>query len=304
MADSWDAYQITNNGGGSYTLGANSGANATSDVLTSADQAGNLVFSTTGDTQISDPTLGFGTGTYEGSVSIGGHTGYVVSYRSGTIEMVFFASGTNVSAGGTGTLATSASFNAACFVAGTMIRTPDGDRAVEDLRAGDLVLTADGVAKPVLWLGHSTVSTLFTDPARTLPVRIKAGALGENLPARDLLVSAGHAMLIEGVLAQAGALVNGTSIARDTGVAATFTYYHVELAGHDVLLAEGAATESFLIGVDDLTFDNWAERPAGAAVPAEMAYPRVKSARQMPASVRGLLAARAAVIAPEMAVAA
>jgi len=195
-------------------------------------------------------------------------------------------------------------FDIPCFVAGTMIRTPDGDRAVESLRAGDLVMTSDGTTKSVLWLGRSTKATLFADPARVLPIRIKAGALGESLPERDLLVSPGHAMLVEGVLVQAGALVNGTSVVRETNVPATFTYYHVDTGAHDLLIAEGAVTESFLLGVEDMGFDNWAERPAGAAMPEELAYPRAKAARQMPGAVRDLLAVRSAAIAPAFAVAA
>lgn len=195
-------------------------------------------------------------------------------------------------------------FDLPCFIAGTLIRTPDGDRAVETLRQGDLVLTADGATKPVVWLGRSTHTSAFADQAGTLPVRIKAGALGENLPARDLLVSPGHAMLVDGVLVHAGAMVNGSSIERAGGLKGNFTYYHVETDGHDVLLAEGAPTESFLVGTQEVRFDNWADRPATVATPAELAFPRVKAARQLPGAVRELLASRAAVIAPDIAVAA
>jgi hypothetical protein len=193
---------------------------------------------------------------------------------------------------------------AACFVTGTMIRTPDGDRAVETLRQGDLVVTADGAAKSITWLGRSRHSTLFAEPTRILPVRIRAGALGENLPVRDLLVSPGHAMLLDGVLVHAGAMVNGTSVVRETGLQGAFTYYHVETGAHDVLLAEGAATESFLVGVEEMKFDNWDERPAAGATPEELAYPRVKAARQMPRSLRDLLESRAEAIVPAVAVAA
>ena len=75
-----------------------------------------------------------------------------------------------------------------CFMAGTMIATPEGERAIETLKRGDLVLTTDGVAKKVCWLGRQTVSSIFADPARSWPIRIKAGALGENIPSRDLLL--------------------------------------------------------------------------------------------------------------------
>ena len=161
----------------------------------------------------------------------------------------------NVAAGQGETLAR----DPVCFFPGTLVRTPAGEVAVETLRAGDLVLTACGRAAPVRWLGRQTVSTRFADPLRALPIRISAGALGENLPARDLLVSADHALLVDGVLAQAGALENGTTIRRDAGVPQVFTYWHVELADHALILAEGVPAETFIDNVARLAFDNWDE---------------------------------------------
>jgi hypothetical protein len=185
---------------------------------------------------------------------------------------------------------------------GTLVATPSGERAVETLRAGDLVLTAEGDAKPVRWLGRQTVSTRFADPLRVLPVRIVAGALGEGLPRRDLLVSPDHALLVDGGLAQAGALVNGTTVRREAAgaVPEVFTYWHVELADHSLVLAEGVPAETFVDNVARLAFDNWAEHGAAAdpAPAAEMALPRAKSARQVPAATRRRLAERAAALLP------
>ncbi len=105
-----------------------------------------------------------------------------------------------------------------CYARGTMIATPDGEAAVETLRAGDFVLTAEGALRTVRWIGRQTVSKLFADPLRSYPVRVKAGALGDMAPSRDLLISPDHALLFDGVLLQAGALVNGTSIVRERTV--------------------------------------------------------------------------------------
>ncbi len=181
-----------------------------------------------------------------------------------------------------------------CFLAGTRLATPDGDIAVEDITAGTMVLTASGEAKKVRWLGRSTISKIFSDPLRSLPIRIAAGALGENLPARDLLVSPDHAVLIDDILVQAGALVNDISITRETNMPVTFVYYHVELASHDLVLAEGVPAESFVDNVDRMGFDNWKEHEAADGVAmTEMAYPRAKSARQVPQAIRARLLARA-----------
>lgn len=172
-----------------------------------------------------------------------------------------------------------------CFYPGTAIATPAGDVAVEDLRAGDLVLTANGPL-PLRWIGQSHVARRFADPLRSLPIRIRQSALGEGLPRRDLLVSPDHALFLEGVLVHASALVNGESIIREANVPETFTYYHVELASHELLLAEGVQAESFVDNVDRMHFHNWDEREAPEAAIEEMPYPRAKSARQLPGVIR------------------
>lgn len=184
-----------------------------------------------------------------------------------------------------------------CFLAGTNIATPAGGVAVETLRIGELVLSADGEAVPVRWIGIHTAATRFADPQRVLPIRIKAGALGDGLPHRDLLVSPCHAMYLGGILIQAGALVNGLSILRESRMPERFVYYHVETAGHALILAEGAATETFVDNTDRLGFDNWAEHVAlygHEATIAEMSYPRAKSARQVPRALHEMLARTAA----------
>ncbi len=187
----------------------------------------------------------------------------------------------------------------ACFVAGTMIRTATGEAAIETLKIGDLIATADGQIKPVRWIGRNTVSLVFADPLRTLPILIKAGALSENVPSRDLRLSPDHAVLVEGLLVQAGALVNGASIIRDTTAPQTFVYYHVELTDHALILAENTPAETFIDNVDRMSFDNWDEHQALYAAPSpmtEMAYPRAKAHRQVPTALRRLLAERAEAI--------
>jgi hypothetical protein len=180
-----------------------------------------------------------------------------------------------------------------CFLGGTHIATPDGEVPVETLAAGDLVRTADGGVAPVRWVGLKTVSTLFADKLRMMPIRITAGALGGNLPHRDLLVSPDHAMLIDGILVQAAALANGGSIRQETAMPERFTYYHIELASHELILAEGAASETFVDNAGRMAFDNWQEHQAlfgEESAVAEMPYPRAKAARQVPAAIRTRLA--------------
>jgi hypothetical protein len=134
----------------------------------------------------------------------------------------------------------------ACFVRGTAITTPNGTRPVESLQIGDLVTTADGEQRPIRWIGHRSLAAPFlTNNRKAAPIRFRAGSLGDGLPVRDLLVSPEHAMFLDGVLVPAWCLVNGGSIAQDHSLD-QIDYFHIELETHDILLAEGAPSESFL----------------------------------------------------------
>jgi hypothetical protein len=135
-----------------------------------------------------------------------------------------------------------------CFLEGTLIATPAGEVAVETIKVGDLVtvlVAGKPVSKPVTWVGHRAVKPGELMPDEAHPIRIKTSAFAENVPARDLLVTSEHCILAEGGLIPARLLVNGRSIIIDTGIS-SFTYYHVELEEHGILLAEGLATESYL----------------------------------------------------------
>ncbi|MDA8250249.1 MAG: Hint domain-containing protein [Rhodospirillales bacterium] len=184
-----------------------------------------------------------------------------------------------------------------CYLTGTRIATPSGEVCVEQLAAGDLVCLADGGVAPVRWLGHHTVSRRFGDPLRTWPIRVRAGALAENVPSRDLLLSPGHALRVGDVLAHAAALVNGVSIVRETQVPETFVYWHVELDTHALILAENTPAETFLDSYQELAFDNRASRPAPPQGLEELPYSRAKAPRQVPRLLREALAARAAAYA-------
>lgn len=181
-----------------------------------------------------------------------------------------------------------------CFYPGTKISTPEGERSVETLAIGDLVLTADGQTRPIRWIGRQTVSTRFGDKTRILPIRLRAGSLAPGLPRRDLLLSPDHAIALDGILIHASALLNHTSITREHNVPERFTYYHIELATHELILAEGQPCETFIDNVERQAFDNWAEHEAlyGAAPEmAELSLPRAQSRRQLPTSLRARLAA-------------
>jgi plastocyanin len=152
-----------------------------------------------------------------------------------------------------------------CFAGGTRITTATGEVEVENLRAGDLVATLSGKGtpmKPVLWVGRRRVVLTNHPQAEALaPVRIGAGALGQGMPHRDLLVSPDHCMFLDGALVPARLLVNGSTITVERGMAEV-TWFHVELEQHDVLLAEGAAAESWL----DCDNRSWFENAAVAQI--------------------------------------
>ena len=217
------------------------------------------------------------------------------------------AAGENFVVTENGNVDTITTTNTICFMAGTLIRTPDGEVAVEALKRGDLVVAADGSAVPVTWLGRQTISMRFADPLRVLPIRIKAGAIDENMPSRDLLLSPDHAVLVDGALISCRRAREWRLIVRETQVPLVFTYYHVEADDHALILAQNTPAETFVDNVERLAFDNWAEHealyPAGKTI-QELPYPRAKAHRQVPVHVRIRLAERAREISANEAAAA
>ncbi|MBQ9352017.1 MULTISPECIES: Hint domain-containing protein [unclassified Phyllobacterium] len=133
-----------------------------------------------------------------------------------------------------------------CFVRGTLIATPDGQVAVEWLKTGDIVLSLNKGPVAVTWIGRRTIDPKTLDkPRNDLPVRIRAGAIADNVPQRDLSVSPDHCMFLDGVLVPAKLLINGTTVTQEITLTPV-DYYHVELEEHDVIWAEGAQTETYL----------------------------------------------------------
>jgi hypothetical protein len=141
-----------------------------------------------------------------------------------------------------------------CYLRGTLVRTPDGERRVEDLRPGDLVVTRDNGPQPVRWIGCSTALA----EGRLAPVRIAKGALGKGLPERDLLVSRQHRMLlsspiIERMFGVPEVLVPAVKLLGLPGVdvvedGSQVDYFHILTQRHEIILAEGAASETLLTG--------------------------------------------------------
>ena len=107
---------------------------------------------------------------------------------------------------------------------------------MEELAIGDEVLTLCGESRPIKWIGRRSYRRPFMAHNVT-PILIRAGALRENLPLRDLHVSPEHAIFIDEVLVPAEHLVNGVSVVRCSDVASV-QYFHIELDSHDVIFAE------------------------------------------------------------------
>ena len=180
--------------------------------------------------------------TAEGSLTVTGTTSAMLALDP-ALDYVTFGIATD--AGGGTLLTVEQTGQTACYLAGTHILTDQGERKIEGLRVGDRVLTDSGDARAVRWLGYRGLDcTRYADPRRVWPIRIQAGAFDEHRPVRDLWVSPGHSVLVNGALIHAHRLVNGTSIAQVP--VARVEYWHVELDSHDILLAEGLPAESYL----------------------------------------------------------
>ncbi|MGR3343578.1 MAG: Hint domain-containing protein [Paracoccaceae bacterium] len=144
-----------------------------------------------------------------------------------------------------------------CYAAGTMVDTPDGPRAVETLRPGDLVMTLDHGPQPIKWI-RERLEPLDGMPDDGKPVLIHAGALGPDRPARNLIVSPQHRILV-GALGQLDTLGTGQAFAPAKSLIClprvrfmrgkrSITWIHFACAHHEVVFANGCASESLLLG--------------------------------------------------------
>ncbi len=131
-----------------------------------------------------------------------------------------------------------------CFLAGTRIATPRGEVPVEQLVAGDTLSTNSGAAQPIVWIGTGRVLATRGRRNAATPVIVRKGAIADNVPYRDLRMTKGHSLFIDGALIPVEYLINHRTILFDDH-AQEVSIYHIELAAHDVLIADGAPAESY-----------------------------------------------------------
>ena len=152
-----------------------------------------------------------------------------------------------------------------CFCRGTQILTVRGEVAVEDLAVGDTVVTASGATAPITWIGFGRTLVTPAHRSAATPILVCKDALADNVPNRDLRITKGHSLFVDGVLIPAEFLINHRSIRWDDH-AQVVEFYHIELATHDVLLADGAPAESYR---DDGNRDLFQNARTGRAQPAK-----------------------------------
>jgi hypothetical protein len=192
----------------------------------------------------------------ENEIVLPGETSGVQGYANGVLTFMDGATLNVAPAGNASTITTQVVpgafkspgetlVEAACFLAGTQIATADGEVPVETLADGDMVRLARGGTARVIWVGRRHVRcNRHPKPESVWPIRIHAGAFAPGVPARDVWLSPDHAVAVAGHLIPVRHLVNGATILQEATAAAR--YHHIELARHDLVLAEGLAVESYL----------------------------------------------------------
>ncbi|WP_246040389.1 Hint domain-containing protein [Roseovarius arcticus] len=184
------------------------------------------------------------------------------------------------------------SINVVCFARGTLIRTATGERPVEDLVIGDLVLTADNGLRPIGWIGARALSqTDLEQKAELRPIRFRQGALGEGLPAMDLVVSPQHRILFRSRIAErmfgnrevlvAARMMLGLPGVEIVETSDGVTYFHFMFDAHEVVFANSSPTESMFAGPQAiLALD------AKARAEIAMLFPELLSADTKPVPAR------------------
>ncbi|TRD15522.1 Hint domain-containing protein [Palleronia caenipelagi] len=243
-----DAITITNTSGLGFTLGQITGIDTgaedgqTAGTYTPFDTGTPITFGPAEALSYDDIIAGITVGTY------GPGTFQITSGdESGSVGGITFTNFETVN------------FNVVCFTRGTLIRTFDGDRPIEELVPGDRVLTLDFGYQPLKWIGGRVLSRQMLDQhPRLTPIRIRAGALGPGLPQADLLVSPQHRILVRSAIAlrmfgTAEVLIPankllvlpGIDIAED---ASGVEYIHMLFDRHQVVFSNGAPSESLFTG--------------------------------------------------------
>ncbi len=200
-----------------------------------------------------------------------------------------------------------------CLAAGTLIRTPSGNRPVEELQIGDLVLTHDGPL-PLKFLGISSRHVNSLKASGRMPIRIQALVFGHNLPSADIYCTPSHAFALGDCLVEAQALINGQSIYQleqlseydqrhqceqhsslaEQEEADSFTYYSLEFNQHVLVWANDLLTESYLPTYRDgeLTrvawnnYYNYISLYGSSETMDELPMPRIPFSRQLPQRIR------------------
>ena len=148
-----------------------------------------------------------------------------------------------------------------CFLIGTRILTPRGEVPVEELTIGDLVDTLNGL-RPVKWIGRRTFKKVASSPwhKSVAPIRVARFALHDRYPHRDLYLSPGHSLFVDGVLIPVKHLVNDRLVVRaEMDDREVIEYFHIELETHEVIFAEGAPAETLLVTDGREGFANFVE---------------------------------------------
>ncbi|PIE12172.1 MAG: hemolysin [Rhodobacterales bacterium] len=150
-----------------------------------------------------------------------------------------------------------------CFADTVMIETADGLKAAGAIRSGDLVKTRDNGFQEVRWVGsHHVAGARMAEGSKLRPIRVRAGALGDNIPAADLLISPQHRVLVRSRIAQRMfgtdevlvaakqlLMLEGIDVAEELN---EVTYVHILFDDHQIIFSEGAETESLYTGDEAL----------------------------------------------------
>jgi hypothetical protein len=142
-----------------------------------------------------------------------------------------------------------------CYVKGTLILTKTGFVPIENIKAGDNIITkgkihnnanfvqsTDIKIEPVMWISKFNVGLL---DSTSRPICIKKNAFGENTPFQDLYVSPGHRLLLNNEMVLVSSIVNGTTIYQDNDCE-NVEYYHLECEEHSAIFANGVLAETYL----------------------------------------------------------
>lgn len=139
--------------------------------------------------------------------------------------------------------------NLVCFAENSMVFTPNGEVAIQNLKQGDIVYDENYNLQTVEFVAKRTFFPSKSANKYSIPYEIKQGQLSENVPTKDTIVSASHLIKHE------GKMVPASELGTEAEVNTVITYYNVSVSNYSTMIVNGMVSETLNTSNDKKVYE-------------------------------------------------